>query len=127
VLTGSDCPCLDYANSTNAAECVPPAIQEVVEIIAELISALRLSSLSACGCTAHEIIALLAVLLKVVIISMLAVFLVRSRSYAIDHLRTPWVGVRLIFWFGVSSRSPCVSPFFVRFSVLNASEYRPEM
>jgi hypothetical protein len=55
-------------------------LEEVRDILTELISDLRLSSLSVCGCTVQDIIALVAITLKVVINSALLSF-----SYA--HVR----------------------------------------
>jgi hypothetical protein len=49
-------------------------IEEVVDILEMLVGALSGLSLSGCGCTVHDIIASIAITLKVVIISALVVF-----------------------------------------------------
>ena len=67
MLTG---PCIAYITSVNAtSDCIGPVLDEVVQVVAELISALQALTLSDCACTANDIIELLASTLKVFMIS----------------------------------------------------------
>ncbi|KAI9510329.1 hypothetical protein F5148DRAFT_1282098 [Russula earlei] len=60
-------PLANLAPPNATSDCVGPIIQETVEILAELINSLRLSSLSGCGCTGGEIVELLAITLKIIL------------------------------------------------------------
>lgn len=68
---------LPYVTSANATEGqIRPVINEVVVIVAELTSGLRESSLSSCagGCTQFDIVELIAITIKVLVISRLLTF-----------------------------------------------------
>ncbi|KAH9067538.1 hypothetical protein EDB87DRAFT_3591 [Lactarius vividus] len=57
-----------HVNSANAtSEYVSPAIDQVVEIVTELVDALRGSSLSGCGCTSQDILELVSATLQIIL------------------------------------------------------------
>jgi len=85
-------PCVAYLTRANAtSDCLEPVIDAITVTVVQLISELRLSSLSACGCSASEIVELIAITLEVIMTSF-SLFLVRScfnrSSSALSTMRT---------------------------------------
>jgi hypothetical protein len=82
-------PFIAHLTSVNATEGhIRPVVNEVVEIVAELTSGLRGSSLSSCanGCTQIDIVELIAITLKVLVIYPVADLLSYAHIYSLDYL-----------------------------------------
>jgi hypothetical protein len=71
LATHTCCPRVVYVTRDNkTSDCIGPVVEEVTEIVKILVSSLKGSSLSGCDCTAKEIYELIAITLKVLIISL---------------------------------------------------------
>ncbi|KAF8483878.1 hypothetical protein DFH94DRAFT_819960 [Russula ochroleuca] len=79
---------LTHANATS--ECVGAVIEEVVDILEMLVGALSGLSLSGCGCTVHDIIASIAITLKIIFEALGIVFGLYS---GLDSLLGPLVAL----------------------------------
>ncbi len=102
--------CIAHLHSANAmSECVTPVIGEVVEIVTDLIDALRGSGLSSCGCTSHNILVLISTTLEVLLPSPSVVFPLALTFCCTDHPWNPWSRMQFILWSTASCWWTCVS------------------
>ncbi|KAH9956258.1 hypothetical protein BC827DRAFT_804272 [Russula dissimulans] len=69
-------PCIAYVTHANVtSDCLESVIDDITVIVFGLIGELRLSSLSACGCSANEIVGLIAVTLEIILNSLYNVYI----------------------------------------------------